>query len=67
MVSPKDWAGVWRICSIHILAVLHDPIYRRSNSGALALEWPRIPLPGWPDGDADGAADDLAKSAARGS
>lgn len=50
----------------HVLAVLHDPIYRRSNSGALALEWPRIPLPGWPDNDADGAAGDLAKSAARG-
>lgn len=50
----------------HVLAVLHDPIYRDSNSGALALEWPRIPLPGWPDGDADGAADDLAKSATRG-
>ena len=50
----------------HVLSVLHDPIYRRSNSGALALGWPRIPLPGWPDGRADGAADDLAKSAARG-
>ena len=30
------------------------------------MEWPRIPLPGWPDGDADGAADELAASAARG-
>lgn len=50
----------------HVLSILHDPIYRRSNSGALAMEWPRIPLPGWPDGDVDGGADDLAKSAARG-
>ena len=30
------------------------------------MEWPRIPLPGWPDGDAPGAADELAASAARG-
>ena len=30
------------------------------------MEWPRIPLPGWPDGSGDGAADELAASAARG-
>ena len=30
------------------------------------MEWPRIPLPAWPDGDAPGAADELAASAARG-
>ena len=50
----------------HALATLHDPAYREANSGALRMEWPRIPLPGWPDGDADGAADELATSAARG-
>ena len=50
----------------HVLAVLHDPAYREANSGALRMEWPRIPLPGWPDGDVDGAADELAASAARG-
>ena len=50
----------------HVLATLHDPAYREANSGALRMEWPRIPLPGWPDGDADGAADELAASAARG-
>ena len=50
----------------HVLAVLHDPAYREANSGALRMEWPRIPLPGWPNGDAPGAADDLAISAARG-
>ena len=27
----------------HVLAVLHDPAYRESNSGALRMEWPRIP------------------------
>ena len=32
----------------HILAVLHDPAYREANAGALRMEWPRIPLPGWP-------------------
>ena len=30
------------------------------------MEWPRIPLPGWPDGERDGAAEELARSAARG-
>ncbi len=50
----------------HVLAVLHDPAYRESNAGALRMEWPRIPLPGWPDGDEDGAADELSASAARG-
>ena len=50
----------------HVLAVLHDPAYREANSGALRMEWPRIPLPGWPDGNQDGAANELAESAARG-
>ena len=50
----------------HVLATLHDPAYRESNAGALRMEWPRIPLPGWPDGDTNGAADELAESAARG-
>ena len=50
----------------HALAVLHDPSYREANAGALRMEWPRIPLPGWPDGSEDGAADELAASAARG-
>ena len=36
----------------HVLAVLHDPSYRKANAGALAMEWPRIPLPGWPPGSA---------------
>ena len=30
------------------------------------MEWPRIPLPGWPEGQAEGAAEELAQSAARG-
>ena len=50
----------------HALAVLHDPAYREANAGALRMEWPRIPLPGWPDGDADDAAEKLATSAGRG-
>ena len=44
----------------------HDPAYRKANAGALRMDWPRIPLPGWPDGEAEGAADALAESAARG-
>ena len=50
----------------HVLAVLHDPAYREANAGALRMEWPRIPLPGWPDGTAAGAAEELAASAERG-
>ena len=50
----------------HALAVLHDPAYREANSGALRMEWPRIPLPGWPDGEEKGAADKLAETAERG-
>ena len=50
----------------HILAILHDPAYREANAGALKMEWPRIPLPDWPDGKADSAAETLAASAARG-
>ena len=50
----------------NILAVLHDPDYREANAGALRMEWPRIPLPGWPAGAAPGAAEELVASAARG-
>ena len=50
----------------HVLAVLHDPAYREANAGALRMEWPRIPVPGWPEGDEAGASDELAESAARG-
>ena len=50
----------------HALAVLHDPAYREANAGALRMGWPRIPLPGWPKGTAEGAAGELAHSASRG-
>ena len=50
----------------HVLATLHDPAYRKANEGALRMEWPRIPLPGWPHGNAVGAAQALVRSAARG-
>ena len=50
----------------HVIAVLHNPQYRAANAGALRMEWPRIPLPGWPGGSADGAAAELSASAARG-
>ncbi len=50
----------------HVLATLHDSAYREANAGALRMEWPRIPLPGWPDGKTEGAAKALAASAARG-
>ena len=50
----------------YALAVLHDPDYREANAGALRMEWPRIPLPGWPAGAALDAAEELVASAARG-
>ena len=50
----------------HVIATLHDPDYRTANAGALRMEWPRIPLPGWPEGVAHGAEDALAESVARG-
>ena len=50
----------------HVLAVLHDPAYREDNAGAFRMGWPRIPLPGWPGGTAEGAAQAIAESGARG-
>ena len=50
----------------HVIAVLHDPSYREANADALRAEGPRIPLPGWPNGEAVDAAVVLAESAARG-
>ena len=50
----------------HVLATLHDPPYRAANAGALRMEWPRIPLPGWPSGESEGAKAALARSVARG-
>jgi len=29
----------------HIVAVLHAPVYRADNAGALKQDWPRVPLP----------------------
>ena len=50
----------------HVLATLHDTAYRAANAGALRMEWPRIPLPGWGIGESESAAAVLARSAARG-
>ena len=50
----------------HVIATLHSSEYRVANAGALRMEWPRIPLPGWPDGNAASAAAELGASATRG-
>ena len=50
----------------HAIAVLHDSTYNQLNADALRAEGPRLPLPGWPDGAAEGAAQALAESVARG-
>ena len=50
----------------YVLRTLHDPAYREANAGALRMEWPRIPLPGWPHGETEGAAQAVARSAAHG-
>ena len=49
----------------HILAVLHDTTYNQVNADALRAEGPRIPLPGWPNGDEE-ATESLVQSAAQG-
>jgi len=33
----------------HALAILHAPLYRNDNIGALSQDWPRIPLPNTPE------------------
>lgn len=33
----------------HVLAVMHTPLYRSENDGALRQDWPRIPLAGDPE------------------
>ena len=50
----------------HVLATLHHSAYRDANAGALRMEWPRIPLPGWPHGTANSAAAEIDRSAGRG-
>lgn len=63
----------------HVLAVLHDPDFRKANAGALRMEWPRIPLPHWSELSArtgteendvaakvEDASETLAHSVARG-
>ena len=50
----------------HALAVLHDPTYNQLNADTLRAEGPRIPLPGWPNGTAEGTAEAFVRSADRG-
>jgi len=38
---------------VHVLALLHDPVYREANAGTIRMEWPRILLPHWPNDDVD--------------
>jgi type ISP restriction-modification system protein/N-6 DNA methylase len=40
----------------HVVAVLHAPIYRSENAGALRQDWPRAPLPNSADTLRAGAA-----------
>ncbi len=49
-----------------VLSVLHDPVYREANADGLRMGWPRIPLPGWPDGKVEGAAATFADLTTRG-
>ena len=50
----------------HVISVLHDPTYKQHNADALRAEGPRIPLPGWPEGEDGAASALLAQSAAHG-
>lgn len=40
-LSPEDGA---ELLFYHTLAVLHSPVYRVENAGALRQDWPRVPL-----------------------
>ncbi len=48
------------------LSTLHDGEYLNANADGLRLGWPRIPLPGWPDGSGEAAANQFAATAERG-
>ena len=50
----------------YVLAVLHDPSYRQTNAGALRMEWPRIPLPGWLERRTQDTVFDLTRSVEKG-
>lgn len=50
----------------YVLAVLHDPGYCIANAGALRMGWPRIPIPGWPDGEAEDATEAFTRLVAQG-
>lgn len=50
----------------YVLAILHEPAYLEANAGALQMEWPRIPLPNWPDAKGNSVAHILRNSAERG-
>ena len=60
------WSLASKTCFTTFSPRCTNPAYRTANAGALRMEWPRIPLLGWPDGEADGAKEALARSAARG-
>lgn len=49
-----------------VLATLHHPSYRETNAGALRMDWPRIPLPGWSEEGRGDAATLTVAVAARG-
>lgn len=48
------------------LSTLHDVVYRNSNADGLRLGWPRIPLPGWPEGTGEVVGGQIAAAAERG-
>ncbi len=45
---------------------LHSPEYLESNKDALRLDWPRLPLPGWPDGKLKGTVEIFQESVSKG-
>ena len=50
----------------YVVAILHDPAFNRANADALRAEGPRIPLPAWPHGTRDDAAEEFGRLAVRG-
>ena len=50
----------------YVVATLHDTTYNEVNADPLRAKGPRIPLPGWPDGESLAEADGFTRSVALG-
>ena len=64
--TSTAWAWAWRTCSTTRWRYCTTQTTGRPTRGRFGWSGPRIPLPGWPDGNIAGTAEELAASAERG-